>query len=66
MYHADDLQNIADILESVNDEQNDDDIDLLSSINNKCNLLIEESKKLYQEKKVLKIMRAEIEKELKV
>ena len=41
-------------------------MDLISKVNKKCKYLIDESKKLHQEKKVLKIMRSEIEKELKV
>lgn len=61
MYTSEDLQNIANTLDCENDE-----FDLISRINNKCKFLIDESKKLHQEKKVLKIMRSEIEKELKM
>ena len=66
MYQPEEIETIADVLESVQPDGDEEEMDLISKVNKKCKYLIDESKKLHQEKKVLKIMRSEIEKELKV
>jgi len=47
MYQPEEIETIADVLESVQPDGDEEEMDLISKVNKKCKYLIDESKKLH-------------------